>query len=151
MHTGWIGHHPNSGWAASFEIVDARGLAKNIAVLGWRVLDFGRVFLFIPLMFLIYRYTQGIPRKTSLQLIFLLMLLVLIITPILVVHKGLVLHRYLLPIFVVMHILWHRPMWWSSAACSPLGMSRPWRLPPCLLYTSPSPRDRQKSRMPSSA
>ena len=23
--------------------------------------------------------------------------------------------------------------------------------PPCLLYTSPSPRDRQKSRMPSSA
>ena len=25
------------------------------------------------------------------------------------------------------------------------------RLKPCLLYTSPSPRDRQKSRMPSSA
>ena len=25
------------------------------------------------------------------------------------------------------------------------------RLYPCLLYTSPSPRDRQKSRMPSSA
>ena len=24
-------------------------------------------------------------------------------------------------------------------------------VPPCLLYTSPSPRDRQKSRMPSSA
>ena len=26
-----------------------------------------------------------------------------------------------------------------------------YRCPPCLLYTSPSPRDRQKSRMPSSA
>ena len=26
-----------------------------------------------------------------------------------------------------------------------------WQLEPCLLYTSPSPRDRQKSRMPSSA
>ena len=26
-----------------------------------------------------------------------------------------------------------------------------WGLDPCLLYTSPSPRDRQKSRMPSSA
>ena len=25
------------------------------------------------------------------------------------------------------------------------------RIPTCLLYTSPSPRDRQKSRMPSSA
>ena len=27
----------------------------------------------------------------------------------------------------------------------------PWKYMPCLLYTSPSPRDRQKSRMPSSA
>ena len=27
----------------------------------------------------------------------------------------------------------------------------PKNVPPCLLYTSPSPRDRQKSRMPSSA
>ena len=27
----------------------------------------------------------------------------------------------------------------------------PWRVVGCLLYTSPSPRDRQKSRMPSSA
>ena len=26
-----------------------------------------------------------------------------------------------------------------------------WQIPGCLLYTSPSPRDRQKSRMPSSA
>ena len=28
---------------------------------------------------------------------------------------------------------------------------RAWRADTCLLYTSPSPRDRQKSRMPSSA
>ena len=32
-----------------------------------------------------------------------------------------------------------------------LTYSRHYRLPACLLYTSPSPRDRQKSRMPSSA
>ena len=35
-----------------------------------------------------------------------------------------------------------------------LANGTPWELPPeirCLLYTSPSPRDRQKSRMPSSA
>ena len=35
--------------------------------------------------------------------------------------------------------------WWSNP-------TRAWRPPgSCLLYTSPSPRDRQKSRMPSSA
>ena len=32
----------------------------------------------------------------------------------------------------------------TTAACAAIGY-------PCLLYTSPSPRDRQKSRMPSSA
>ena len=30
-------------------------------------------------------------------------------------------------------------------------LSRTWRLSTCLLYTSPSPRDRTRSRMPSSA
>ena len=47
-----------------------------------------------------------------------------------------------------------------GATCAKLHRSvrRPWRMeasrhaaPDCLLYTSPSPRDRQKSRMPSSA
>ena len=32
-----------------------------------------------------------------------------------------------------------------------LWMIKKGRMKPCLLYTSPSPRDRQKSRMPSSA
>src|SRR5665213_3940825 len=32
-----------------------------------------------------------------------------------------------------------------------VGTLRLWRVNACLLYTSPSPRDRQKSRMPSSA
>ena len=30
-------------------------------------------------------------------------------------------------------------------------LRKDWHFIPCLLYTSPSPRDRQKSRMPSSA
>ena len=34
---------------------------------------------------------------------------------------------------------------------APLGLGKPNQLINCLLYTSPSPRDRQKSRMPSSA
>ncbi len=105
MHTGWVGHHPDSSWAGSFEIVDARGLVKNIAVLGWRFLDFGRLILLLPLLYLGYRYTLKAPDKIVLHLILFLLLLDLIISPILIAHKGLVLHRYLLPIFVIMHIL----------------------------------------------
>ncbi|NJL76259.1 MAG: hypothetical protein HC892_15810 [Saprospiraceae bacterium] len=38
--TGWIGYHIDSPWAASFERVDVTGFLKNIAILGWRLLDF---------------------------------------------------------------------------------------------------------------
>ena len=40
--------------------------------------------------------------------------------------------------------IFHEPK--TGARCTKLKMKRT-----CLLYTSPSPRDRQKSRMPSSA
>ena len=47
------------------------------------------------------------------------------------------------------------PSRWVEQACEfldrDLSMDEWTRLVPCLLYTSPSPRDRQKSRMPSSA
>ena len=38
-----------------------------------------------------------------------------------------------------------------SSACHPMALAVAALYWPCLLYTSPSPRDRQKSRMPSSA
>ena len=38
-----------------------------------------------------------------------------------------------------------------NAICTALGLSLSGVFSHCLLYTSPSPRDRQKSRMPSSA
>jgi hypothetical protein len=39
----------------------------------------------------------------------------------------------------------------SRVGCPGAGDATLAHLPVCLLYTSPSPRDRQKSRMPSSA
>ena len=39
----------------------------------------------------------------------------------------------------------------GTTAQRPTGVAGDLRLNTCLLYTSPSPRDRQKSRMPSSA
>jgi 4-amino-4-deoxy-L-arabinose transferase-like glycosyltransferase len=48
--TGWTGYHADSPWAPSFARVDAAGLAKNGAVLIWRMLDFGRVFVWMALL-----------------------------------------------------------------------------------------------------
>ena len=41
----WIGYHTDSPWAPSFQHVDIYGFLKNLVVLAWRLLDFGRVFL----------------------------------------------------------------------------------------------------------
>ena len=43
LETGWMGYHENSPWAPAFEKVDFQGAIKNILILGWRLLDFGRV------------------------------------------------------------------------------------------------------------
>lgn len=42
--TGWVGYHPNSPWAGSFQQVDFSGFIKNIGLLIWRLLDYGRFF-----------------------------------------------------------------------------------------------------------
>src|SRR5674476_872905 len=52
------------------------------------------------------------------------------------------------PAAVLQAIARHRVTWWYSIA--PMNVFA-MQVPGCLLYTSPSPRDRQKSRMPSSA
>jgi hypothetical protein len=105
LKTGWLGYHKNSSWAESFEYVDFMGGLRNIAVYIWRTIDFGRLFLVISVMCLAYKWWPRQKLKKSKEIISLLVLLILIISPILLVHKGLVLHRYLLPIFLVLSLL----------------------------------------------
>ena len=49
-----------------------------------------------------------------------------------------------LAFYILLHLFGHSVQWNLSKRYRDLGQD-------CLLYTSPSPRDRQKSRMPSSA
>lgn len=120
QQTGWIGYHTDSPWAASFERVDAKGFAKNIVIYIWRLLDFGRVFVWIPLVILLgllFRNRAEKIRKFSLQgqldsfweklrfLLSLLLLCVIVLSPSLLIYKGLLGNRYLLPIFLAANFL----------------------------------------------
>ncbi len=108
--TGWVGHHPASTWAPSFETVGIDGFAKNILILGWRSLDFGRVFIwlaFIPLLFYWYkrhRNTTEHPEGKELgrQLITLTVCVFLATVPLQLLYKGLLAHRYLPPFFMTL-------------------------------------------------
>lgn len=111
QQTGWIGYHPDSPWAPSFERVDMQGFIKNIAVLGWRMLEFGRVFVWIALIFI----TLQIRKYNKLnklwqhqqvrQMVLLLIISTLILTPSLLLHRGLSAQRYLLPIYLALTFL----------------------------------------------
>lgn len=105
--TGWIGYHESSPWAASFEKVNTIGFFKNILILYWRFLDFGRIFvIFIIFYFLTYFIKKNSLRESNLlkQLIVINLLAIFILCPTLLIYKGLLGHRYLLPIYFL-HLL----------------------------------------------
>jgi len=118
LHFGWIGYHSDSPWAGSFESVSFIGFLKNIGILGWRFLDFGRLFLLGGLGWLFWKtYTAGLFSASStlssestfkpIQLISLILVLSIILTPSLLLHKGLLSHRYLLPITLSITFLFY--------------------------------------------
>jgi len=105
--TGWIGYHENSPWSPAFEKVGFSGFIKNIGLLGWRLLDFGRVLLWIVAVFIfLKKYKEKIiADKKSKQLLLLFFSLLIFVSPSLLIHKSLTGHRYILPLFVVINML----------------------------------------------
>jgi hypothetical protein len=95
---GWIGYHEDSPWAACFQPVGFKGMLYNAGILGWRILDFGRVFLWIVSLViggLFYKKATGNPGVRTLLLLFIVVLGCLSVSFIL--YKNLSGHRYILP------------------------------------------------------
>jgi hypothetical protein len=133
--TRWIGYHAESAWAPSYERVDATGFLKNLAVLGWRMLDFGRVFIWGGIISLAAFWKYGI-RKTEYGIIgrkfriphsvfrirpvLLFSLVFLALVPAQLFHKGLLAHRYLLPVFLPLTFLFFRLVFSGKGMQKPL-------------------------------
>lgn len=101
QQTGWAGYHEDSPWSSAFETVNFKEFLHNIVLLGWRFLDYGRVFILLTISFLFLskalKNTKFDPKlRQSLGLV---VLLVLLLTPSILTHKYLMAHRYLFPIF----------------------------------------------------
>ncbi len=102
LQTGWIGYHADSPWAPGFEKVNLRGFFKNVMVLGWRLLDFGRLILWgVLIVFFIKKWPfwkSLDPAQKRVGGMFLSSLLLLSIT--FLIYSKLQGHRYLLPVFI---------------------------------------------------
>lgn len=109
--TGWIGYHPASPWAGAFNAVDVPGFCRNIAIVGWRWLDFGRVGELMVLVGLVYWKTRraGLAEAWSLLIrspfFSMLICLLLFLLPSALLYHNLSAHRYFLPAFVCLHLL----------------------------------------------
>ncbi len=98
---GWIGYHDQSPWAASFTAVTGLQLFKNLAIIGWRLADFGRWMVGVILLVGLVKWWPTLRKDETLQrLFFLLVFLSLFLLPSMVLHTGLSGHRYLLPIIM---------------------------------------------------
>jgi hypothetical protein len=102
---GWVGFHENSPWAKSFESVGFGGLLYNIGTLGWRMLDFGRVGIWLVFLILLVKHKKQVfdGQRRTLGLFFLL--LVVILPANMLWAKGLMGHRYLLPLYLMFSLL----------------------------------------------
>lgn len=119
--TGWTGYHAGSPWAPAFEPAKGVELLRNLAIASWRWTDFGRIFEWGILIFLLASPRAGIRRAiaglfkknmpndaipvnfyTS-SILLLFFCLVVFLTPSAVVYKTLSAHRYFLPLFLVFH------------------------------------------------
>ncbi|AXT50714.1 hypothetical protein D1818_07670 [Aquimarina sp. BL5] len=103
---GWIGFHQDSPWQESFEKVEFAGVIFNIAVLGWRILDFGRIGIWIVLFILFAKYRKQIIKVPRIRQVSFFFGCILFLLPLnMLWAKGLLGNRYLIPIYLFCSLL----------------------------------------------
>lgn len=95
----WVGFHADSPWRESFNVVGIKGMVKNVFVLGWRIADYGRVFVLLMLTVLLFK--RGM--TSAVRPFFVLVVISLLIQlPHFLLFQGVNAHRYLMPFFLAL-------------------------------------------------
>jgi len=103
---GWIGYHDDSPWASFFEKVSFSGVFRNILILGWRLIDFGRIFVWgITLVLLIIYWKSFYQHKLGKKAIIIFFVTFLSLAGQIIWFNNLVAHRYLLPVFLAFSLM----------------------------------------------
>ena len=103
---GWIGYHEGSPWAPSFALVGWKDLFFNSGILVWRLIDFGRIFIWITGILLFFMFFRENFKDQNFKKlgIFLIVSLIVLSIPLLA-YKSLSGHRYLLPVYLIFSLL----------------------------------------------
>ncbi len=105
--TGWNFKHDASAWAGCFETVNFTGFLRNILIVIWRLVDFGRLFFWIfGIYFLVLFLKKKILTDETIKILLILIILSLLISlPPMLIYKVLSGHRYLMIVFLLLTII----------------------------------------------
>ena len=111
--TGWAGIPSTSPWQDSFIAVGIKGILRNTTLYGWRLVDFGRLAVWLIAFILICRRKGKITTERDSKLLWVLLCIFLFIFPLNTLWaSGLTGHRYYLPVYLcvalfTVHLLFH--------------------------------------------
>lgn len=107
VEKGWNGYHEGSPWAFCFQKVGIRGFLKNGVLLVWRMLDFGRLAIWMCIVAgTCIAYKKQHLFQQEIRHSFLLFFIVLGFScPSFLFYNMLNAHRYLLPVYLCAGLL----------------------------------------------
>jgi hypothetical protein len=101
---GWIGFNKSSDWGTYATVVDTVGFTRNLGLIFWRLLDFGRVMLWLTVCVLLWQTRKHLSKEVK-ELVLLLIVPLLTLTTVLVWFTNPIAHRYWLVVYVFLGLL----------------------------------------------
>lgn len=105
QETGWIGYHVASTWAPAFQKASGFQILRNIGILIWRWLDFGRLFEWAICLYLSSLWWRKRGLEPSFTLVLLLGSMCFFLSISALLYQNLSAHRYFLPAYCCLHFL----------------------------------------------
>ena len=134
-----IANTVSNNWKESGELASVNEIARNIGVFGWRLIDFGRVFIFLLFAFLSMQSLRKWRFKDhTIQTLFLIaMTQFILFFAIIIIFRNPFGHRYLIPIMIpiiIVTVYWistylRRPWLWLSLCFISLVSGHFWLYP----------------------
>jgi len=107
QHFGWIGYNPESSWGEYSKFAGLKGMARNAGIIVWRLLDFGRISLWLVFLFSaisLFRNCRKLPPAT-LRLFILFLVPFLGFSLVFLPFNNPIGHRYYQVVFLLFALL----------------------------------------------
>ncbi len=105
MQKGWFISHENSPWANNHQLISFNGLVRNIATLIHRYADFGRIFIFMFILYSLYKFKGKAFTKKTKQLALLAFTSVFVVIIISIFSTNSFGHRYFMASYIFLTII----------------------------------------------